>query len=58
MIRRFHSKKPTFKDIEEFHEQNSPTNNEIELVETVIEVPTLAVSKPGKGEPRAKRWLS
>jgi hypothetical protein len=46
MVREFGSKKPTFEDLESFIEKNSPTNNEIELKETLVEVPTLEVSRP------------
>jgi len=55
MTREFGSTKPTFKDVESFIEQNSPTNNDVEVVETLKEVPDLPVSSP---TPKPKRWLS
>jgi len=48
---------PTFAEVTKFHEDNSPTNNEVTVEHRLVEVPTLPVSKPGKEVPKIKRWL-
>ena len=44
MIKKFGIKKPTFKDVELFIEKNSPTNNEVMLMQDLKKVATIPVS--------------
>ena len=57
MTKELKSSLPTFAEVTKFHEDNSPTNNEVTVECRLVEVPNMDVSRPGKPLPKVKRWL-